>query len=260
VGICVSEKLFQSFRLVVRGKGGHSSVPPTEGDPVLTLARALVKLGEYHFPAHVLPAVQAQLLDAATHEAGGLKGALERAGRTARLSPADEAALAGDRFYNALVRTTCVATMLQAAPQDNVLPTSAEATVNCRILPDETRAQTRARLVETIGDPTVEVTEAADFGVGPAVSLDSDAGRAIARVAKRRWPGAAVEPSMSTGATDSRHLRAAGISAFGVSAAPITIEDAARGYGAHGPNERRPVRWLDEGTAYLDELVSELAR
>jgi acetylornithine deacetylase/succinyl-diaminopimelate desuccinylase-like protein len=260
LGIGVSEKLFQSYRLVVRGKGGHSSVPATDSDPVVTLARALIKVGEYRFPARVLAAAQAQLSEAAAHEQGALKAALERAGRTARLSPADEAALSGDRFYNALIRTTCVATMLQASPQDNVLPTSAEATVNCRILPDETREQTKARLVERIGDPAVEVGPSADFGVGPSDSIDSDAARAIAKVAKRRWPAAAVDASLSPGATDSRHLRAAGIAAYGLSAAPITIEDGRRGYGAHGPNERRPAHGLDEGTSFLDEVVTELAK
>src|SRR5262249_10930337 len=141
VGVGTAEKTFQSYRLIVRGKGGHSSIPPTDSDPVLTLSRALVKVGELRFPARVIPATRQQLAFEAKLEKPPLSDAEARVAETSEVSEADERVLATDRIINAHIRTTCVTTQLFAAPQDNVLPTTAEAIVNCRILPDETREQ-----------------------------------------------------------------------------------------------------------------------
>src|SRR5438309_9082084 len=164
VQIGVAEKTFQSYQLVVKGKGGHSSVPPpVEGDPVVTLARALQRVGDLRFPAKVVPEAREGIALMATHEQQPLSDALRRAAQTGTLSPQDEAVLRKDRLANAQVHTTCVTTMLRASPQDNVLPTTAEATVNCRILPDETREQTQARLAQEIGDPAVELKPLEDF-------------------------------------------------------------------------------------------------
>src|SRR5262249_54857234 len=143
VGIGVAEKTFQSYRLRVQGKGGHSSAPSPDSDAVATLARALVKIGDYRFEQKVLPQVKDMFALAAHAEAPPLSLALEHASKTApKISPEDGEVIAKDRAFNALTRTTCVTTMLRASPQDNVLPTDAEAIVNCRIMPDETREAT----------------------------------------------------------------------------------------------------------------------
>ncbi len=130
VQIGVAEKTFQSYALTVKGKGGHSSVPPTDSDPVVTLARALQRIGELRFPAKVLPESREGIALQALREKPPLSTALEHAARSGALSPQDDAVIGKDRLANAQVRTTCVTTMLKAAPQDNVLPTTAQATVN----------------------------------------------------------------------------------------------------------------------------------
>jgi hypothetical protein len=151
VGIGVAEKQYQSYRIIARGGGGHSSAPKPGEDPALALARAVVKVGELRFPARVLPEVRASFAAAAAWEKPPLDGALRHAAQSApKLAPEDERIIAADRAYGSLVRTTCVTTMLKGSPQDNVLPTTAEAVVNCRIMPDETRAQTLAALVKAI--------------------------------------------------------------------------------------------------------------
>jgi acetylornithine deacetylase/succinyl-diaminopimelate desuccinylase-like protein len=261
VNIGVGEKSYQSYRLLARGGGGHSSVPKPGDDPALTLARAIVKIGEYRFPAHVLPEVRDALAAASTWEKPELAEALRHASETAPVvREQDERILGRDRTYNALIRTTCVTTMLKASPQDNVLPTSAEATVNCRILPDETREQTLATLVRIIGDKGVEVTPLADNKVGPPSPLEGVVPSAVEKVARAAFPHAKIVRSIGTGATDSRHLRAAGILAYGVSAAPTSLEEARKGYSAHGPDERRPIKWLGPGARYVRDIVYELAR
>jgi acetylornithine deacetylase/succinyl-diaminopimelate desuccinylase-like protein len=261
VGIGVAEKSYQSYRIIARGGGGHSSIPKPGEDPALALARALVKVGELEFPARVLPEVKKQLGAAASWEKAPLDAALRRASQSApKLLPEDERILSADRTYGAFIRTTCITTMLQGSPQDNVLPTTAEAVVNCRILPDETREQTLATIVKAIGDPKIEVKPEVDNIVGPSSPLDGEVPAIIERVAKATFPKAAVVASMSTGATDSRHLRRAGIVAYGVSAAPTSLDEVRAGHGAHGPDERRPVKWLGPAAVFLRSVVHEIAR
>jgi acetylornithine deacetylase/succinyl-diaminopimelate desuccinylase-like protein len=260
VGLGTAEKTFQSFSFVVRGKGGHSSIPPTDSDPVLSLARALVKVGEFRFPARVIPASRDELAADSKLEKPPVSDAVARVASTGQVSAEDERILSKDRIINAHLRTTCVTTQLQGSPQDNVLPTSAEATVNCRILPDETREQTLATLERIVGDPAVEIKPIGDFGFGPYSPASAELAAAAQKVADAIWPGTRVVSTMSTGATDSRHLRAIGIRAYGVSVSPVAKSEGLSGHVAHGPDERRPAKWLADGARYLHDLVYEIAR
>jgi acetylornithine deacetylase/succinyl-diaminopimelate desuccinylase-like protein len=261
VGIGVAEKTYQSYRLIARGGGGHSSSPKPGEDPALSLARALVKVGELRFAARVLPAVKSWFEASSSWEKAPLASALRNAAQSApTLLPPDEKVIAADRSYGALIRTTCVTTMLQGSPQDNVLPTSAEAVVNCRILPDETREQVQAMIVKAIGDPKIEVKWESDHFVGPMSPITGVVPSAIEKVASQAFPKAKIVRSMSTGATDSRHLRAAGIQSYGVSCAPTSYDEVRVGRGAHGPDERRPMKWLGPAARYMRELVLEIAR
>jgi acetylornithine deacetylase/succinyl-diaminopimelate desuccinylase-like protein len=256
----VSEKIFQTFQLVVKGNGGHSSRPPTIGDPVVALARALVKVGEHRFPVTVLPETKADFAsELATAEPTYL-GALRHAIASApRIAPADDAVLSKDPGYNADIRTTCVTTMLKAAPQDNVLPTTVEATVNCRILPGETRADVRATLVKVIADPNVTVTEGAQFGDAAASPFEGEVVETVKKVVAARFPGIPVVPGMSSGATDSRHLRSIGIRAYGVSPGMGSRAESKAAHAAHGPDERKAAKWLVPGAEYFREVVRTLA-
>jgi acetylornithine deacetylase/succinyl-diaminopimelate desuccinylase-like protein len=261
VGIGVAEKTFQTYRLRAHGKGGHSSVPPPDGDPVVALAHALVKVGELRFPARVIPEVKQQLVASAAGQAGQLAGALRSAGETApKLGAAEEKVLSADRLFNALIRTTCVTTMLQGSPQDNVLPVVAEAMVNCRILPDETIEGTKAALANAIADPAIELELASDFGAGGATRVGGPVFDAVSATAKKLWGDVRVLPTMTAGGTDSRYLRQIGVAAYGVSVAPGTLDDQRKGFGAHGANERRLVRWLPDGVRFLREVTLALAR
>jgi acetylornithine deacetylase/succinyl-diaminopimelate desuccinylase-like protein len=263
VGIGGAEKTYQSYHLIARGGGGHSSIPsPKPGeDPALELARAVVKVGEFRFPGRVLPAVKEWFAAAASWESGPLEAALKHAAATApTLTPADDKVLSAERSFNAQVRTTCVTTMLKGAPADNVLPTTAEAEVNCRILPDETREQTLATLTKVIGNPKIEIKPEDDHGVGPASAIAGEVPAIIRRVAQEAFPKAKVVSNMSTGATDSRHLRGLGIACYGLGGAPTSAEESRAGHTAHGPDERRPVKWLGAGARFLRDVVLAVAK
>ena len=260
VQIGVAEKTFQSYALTVKGKGGHSSVPPTDWDPVVTLARALQRVGDLRFPAKVLPESREGIALQARREKPPLSTALEHAAKEGAVSPQDEAIIGKDRLANAQVRTTCVTTMLKAAPQDNVLPTSAQATVNCRILPDETREQTQARLAQAIADPAVELKPLDDIGFAKPSPISGPVTQAVHAAARSLWGGVPVSHSMGTGATDSRHLREIGIQSYGLGGAPGTQDDQRAGRAAHGADERRPIKWMGEGVRFLREVTLQLAR
>ena len=260
VQIGVAEKTFQSYQLIVKGKGGHSSVPPTEGDPVVTLARALERVGQLRFPGKVLPEAREGIALMATHEKPPLSDALRHVVQTGTVSPEDDAVIGKDRLANAQVRTTCVTTMLGAAPQDNVLPTTAEATVNCRILPDETREQTQARLAQAIGDPGVELKPLEDIGFAKPSPISGPVNDAVHAAARKLWGDVPVSHQMQTGATDSRHLREIGIQSYGLGGAPGTREDERAGRAAHGADERRPIKWIGPGVLFLREVTLQLAR
>ena len=260
VQIGVAEKTFQSYHLTVKGKGGHSSVPPTDVDPVVTLARALQRIGELRFPAKVTPEAREGIALSARYEKPPLSDALKRVADTGTVSPEDDALISKDRLANAQLRTTCVTTMLKAAPQDNVLPTTAEATVNCRILPDETREQTQTKLAQAIGDAAVDLKPTEDFYSAKPSPIAGAVNDAVHAAARAVWGDVAVVHAMGTGATDSRHLRQVGIQSYGLGGAPGTREDARAGRAAHGADERRPIRWIGDGVRFLREVTLQLAR
>ena len=260
VQIGVAEKTFQSYQLTVKGKGGHSSVPPTDVDPVVTLARALQRIGELRFPAKVVAEAREGIALSARYEKPPLSDALKRVADTGTVSPEDDALISKDRLANAQLRTTCVTTMLKAAPQDNVLPTTAEATVNCRILPDETREQTQTKLAQAIGDAAVDLKPTEDFYSAKPSPIAGAVNDAVHAAARAVWGDVAVVHAMGTGATDSRHLREVGIQSYGLGGAPGTREDARAGRAAHGADERRPIRWIGDGVRFLREVTLQLAR
>jgi acetylornithine deacetylase/succinyl-diaminopimelate desuccinylase-like protein len=261
VEVSAAEKITQNYRLVVSGPGGHSSLPSADIDPTAMLARAVERIAAYKFTPRALPAVTDQLAFRATREQQPVRGALERLVTSApKVTPDDEQILSTDRFLNALIHTTCVTTMLQASPQANVLPTTAEAVVNCRILPDETPAQVKAALELAIGDPAVAVRlEPRAGGVAPLAEIDASVMDAV-RDAAARWPGAVVYPTMLIGSSDSRFLRAAGIRSYGLYASPTSFAEETAGRTAHGPDERVPTKWLDDGVRFLRDVVLNLAR
>ena len=262
ISLGVAEKTYKSFKLQTHGPGGHSSVPPPmDHDAVLELARALVKVGEYRFPAHLIPEARDQVAAAARVEKPPLSEALANAARTApRLTPRDEELITADRAYNAAIRTTCVVTQLEGAPADNVLPTAPWAAVNCRILPDETIAQTEERLKAAIADPGVQLTQMDELGPGGKVPLEGPVPLAVRAAAKKLWGTTPVVNAMGFGASDSRYLRQAGIASYGIDTSPTSLEDIRRGFGAHAANERAPIQWLPVGTDFLREVVRELVK
>jgi acetylornithine deacetylase/succinyl-diaminopimelate desuccinylase-like protein len=157
--------------------------------------------------------------------------------------------------YNALLRTTCVATRLEAGHADNAMAQTARAIVNCRVLPGEPVQEAERTLVKILADEKITVTQIGGYTLSPPSPLRRDVVEAVEKLTAEFWPGIPLVPVMSTGATDSRFLRNAGIATYGHSGLAAEMGDGR----AHGKDERLLVKSLFEGLEYQYRLVKALA-
>lgn len=253
LGIAVAEKLYATYSLTTSNPGGHSSLPVPE-NAISQLAAALVRLQQHTFPVRTNEATRAMLESYAALETGALRSDLLAiaAGR------ADAAALArvtAVPHLNAMLRTTCVATMVQAGHAENALPMRARATIQCRLLPDEDVATMPARLAAIVGDPSVEIGTVWEPLAAPASTLDPRVRSTVERIVADMWPGLPVIPTMNTGATDGTFIRAAGVPTFDVNGLYVDLEDVR----AHGKDERVSVDAFYEGVDFQYRFTKALA-
>lgn len=248
-----SEKVYQSFTLEVTNPGGHSSLPVRD-NAIYHLADALIRIRNHDFPVS-LNEVTREFFERSADIA---EGELADAMRGVLQSPPDPAAVAWfsvKPFYNSRLRTTCVATRLDAGHAENALPQRARATVNCRVLPGESIDAVHNTLVTVIGNSKVSVTPVASATLSPPSPLTPEVLGAIETVTEQMWPGVPVIPTMSTGATDGLYLRNAGIPVYGVSGLFGEIDDVR----AHGQNERILVDSFFDGQEFLYRLATRLS-
>ena len=247
-----TEKVTASFTITAKNRGGHSSVP-REDNAIYDLAAALTRLSKFSFPVQLNEVTQSFFAKTAEIETPEVGAAM----RAIVLDPADPAGatLARDPRYNAMMRTTCVATMLSGGHASNALPQTAKATVNCRIMPNVPPSEVRDGIVRAIGDPNIEVSPASAMTPTSPSRLSPDIFGPIESVTKELFGNIPVIPVMSTGATDSRSFRRVGIPAYGVSGLFGDPDDAR----AHGRDERMSIKWFYEGQEFLYRLTKALA-
>lgn len=251
-----AEKTYQDFRLTAYGPTGHSSVP-LKDNAIYRMSRALSRVGRHPFPARLLPVTRANLKARAAKEEGDVADAMEEIVNAKGVLPSSALdVLDKDPALSANLRTTCVATMIDGGTRVNALPAEVSATINCRILPDQSVQDVEAELVRVIGDPEIEIESTMDFGFAAPSPLDGAGPDAIRAAAAQMWPGLPIIPFMSRGATDSRFLRAMGIPAYGINPIAVSDEDARR---AHGIDERIPADGLQPAVEFLYRMVVELA-
>jgi acetylornithine deacetylase/succinyl-diaminopimelate desuccinylase-like protein len=251
--IQLAEKVYRSFRFEVHDPGGHSAQPRRD-NAITRLAEALVRLADYKFPAR-LNEVTARWLQVVTRlEAPDVRAAV------AALAAGDnrpETILPLTRRpgWDNQIRTTCVATMLVAGHAENAMAQTARATVNCRLLPDESPDDVQRSLQRVVADEKVAVIPLGTVVESPASPLSPQVMQAVEEIAGDLWPGVPVVPTQSGGYTDNRWLRKYGIPAYGVSG--LFSEEGKSG--VHGLNEQIGVAQLFDGKEFLDRLVRRLA-
>ena len=260
--LAVGEKAFAQFRIRTRGVGGHGSVPEHEHSAVIHLAKAVVALGDLDPPAVVLP-LTARFIDTIVSDAG-LRHRLRdpslarAAGRELRARQPAVASL-----VEPLLGATFTPTMLDAGKVVNVIPTHAEAQIDCRILPGMTPQQTKAIVAATL-DPLgidwefewVDVTEA--NASDPHTPLSAS----IERVLKSDVPGATLAPMCSGSFTDSRWFREyfPEVVAYGFAPYPSESLSDMSGGRDHSPDERIKVADVTYQALFFERVARELLR
>jgi acetylornithine deacetylase/succinyl-diaminopimelate desuccinylase-like protein len=256
VAIQASEKLYQDFALKVTNPGGHSSLPVAD-NAIYHLAEGLARLEHYKFPFELNEVTRAYF-GRMSLIVGGPVGADMKA---ILRNPPEEAAVArlsNLPFYNGITHTTCVATRLEAGHANNALPQMARANVNCRILPGHSSEETRATIIQVLGDPQISV-EAVFTGVGggksnPPSPLRPDLMNTLEKVSTGMWPGVTVVPVMETGASDGAISRAAGLPTYGISGMWMDVNDDR----SHGRDERLLVWSFYEGVDFYYRFLKAL--
>jgi len=249
----VAEKMYTTYMLEVRDVGGHSSVP-TKSNPIYALSAGLERLGNFNFPVKLADVTKTYFARSAPFATGQLADDMRAVG-AGNPDPSVIERMSANPAYNAQFRTTCVATMVQAGHAENALPQSAKATVNCRILPHDDPEEVERLLTQAVGDKIV-VRNMGKPLRSPASPLNGDLVKTVESLTQQMWPGVPVVPAMSTGATDSRFMRNAGIPMYGVTGMFLEPADAR----AHGLDERIEIQRLYDGREFLYRLVSELAK
>jgi acetylornithine deacetylase/succinyl-diaminopimelate desuccinylase-like protein len=251
----VGEKTYQDFRLEVTNRGGHSSVPEKD-NAIYRLAGALKRVEAYTFPAQFSDANRGYFAAMAKIRAARGEATIAAAMTAFLRDSGDTQALAlvsaQDHLWNALLRTTCVATMLEAGHAPNALPQRARANVNCRIFPGTSVEAVHAQLEALVADPEVKVlTLDRDGPSSPSQPVPADVMAPIESLTEEFWPAVPVIPILGVGSSDSRFLRASGIPTYGIT--PLfTLPD----YGnVHGLNEYVSVQRLLECRSFLYRLL-----
>ena len=261
VDLEATEKQYADFELTALNPGGHSSLP-TPDNAIYHIADALSRLERAPFPFELNPVTRTYF-----ERRAPLEDAQTRADMNAILrTPPDSAAaarLSKDPRYNAMLRTTCVATRLTAGHANNALPQTAQANVNCRILPGHSPEETGQTLIRVFDDPKVAVRYVGAIGAAdkapdskgfPTVLPPAEVLRPLERVAAEMWPGAPVIPEMETGASDSVHTMAAGIPSYGIGGLGIDQDDIR----AHGKDERLRVASYFEGVEFYYRFLKAM--
>jgi acetylornithine deacetylase/succinyl-diaminopimelate desuccinylase-like protein len=257
------EKLYADYQLTATSPGGHSSLPVPD-NPVYHIADALTRLQAYQFPFELNAVTRAYFERMSTLESGrtsaDMKGVLQNppdAGAIERLSAIPK--------YNAIMRTTCVATRLSGGHANNALPQSAEAIVNCRILPGHSAVEIRQQLVHILNEPKVSVRyvsnagevqdTASDVKAVPPMVLQPEVMQPLEKLVARMWPGIPVIPEMEAGASDGKITSEAGLPTYGLNGIAIDINDVR----AHGKDERVAVDSYYQGVEFYYRFAKMLS-
>jgi acetylornithine deacetylase/succinyl-diaminopimelate desuccinylase-like protein len=252
--IQIGEKAYQDFTLTATNPGGHSSAPPPD-NAIYDLSRAMLAVGGLEFPIEFNDVTRAYFEKAGKARGSELGAAMVALAK----NPADKAAEAivnKDKGLHSMLRTTCVATLVDAGHELNALPQRATANVNCRMFPGRTPAETKAALAAAIANPAITIEERVkDKPIAIQPPLDPRIVGPVEKLAAKHFPGVPVVPTMLTGATDGVYLQAVGIPVYGVPSVWTNPD----GNGTHGLNERVEVRALYTARDYLYDLVKELS-
>ncbi|MGB8491741.1 MAG: M20/M25/M40 family metallo-hydrolase [Bacteroidales bacterium] len=254
MNIQTSEKVYVDLKFETHYNGGHSSLPGND-NAIYELCRALDKLSGYDFPIRLNETSRLFFERNALNETGRLQSDMIAAGRIPPDTSAAERLARSSPYYNSMMRTTCVATLLDGGHANNALPQTAEANINCRLLPDDNPENVLSTLKSVINDPQVGITISEASIISPVSPLRNDVLAVLDSITASMWPGVIVTPLMSAGATDGRYLRKAGIAVYGISGMFKDVDDVR----AHGRDERIGSKEFYKGLEFMYRFIRALS-
>ncbi|NKB99665.1 MAG: M20/M25/M40 family metallo-hydrolase [Pseudomonadales bacterium] len=252
--IQTAEKIFLSYKVSATNPGGHSSIP-REDNAIYDLSQALLNIRNYQFPLVINPEMRlgfARLAEISPGQMGeDLKGLLKPTPDSEAL-----ARLSKIPSINALLRTTAVATMLEGGHAPNALPQTAAAVVNVRMMPGSDPEDVLSALIDAVDNSDVKVEFQGGGRPSDPSPLTDEILNAVESATEEMWPGVAVMPTMTTGATDGAKMRNAGVPTYGISGLFVDRNDIR----IHGRDERLLVTSFYEGYEFLTLLVHKLSK
>ncbi len=248
--IQAAEKVYQDFTLETTNPGGHSSRPVPK-NAIYDMATALNKVSGVEFPVMFNDATRAYFTRLSPLT-GGEDGKAMLAIVANPNDAAADATLSKNKMWHSMLRTTCVATMIEGGHALNALPQHVSANVNCRIFPGVSVESVRDTLTAAINDPSVKITiREPRSPATPTPTMGPDILKPIEKVVAEVYPATPVLPMMSTGATDGIYISSAGIPTYGITGIFIDPDEG----NIHGLNERIGVKPLMDGRKFQYKLV-----
>ncbi|MGB9432971.1 MAG: M20/M25/M40 family metallo-hydrolase [Candidatus Acidiferrum sp.] len=256
VGVQVAEKVSVNVLVTAKGKGGHASMP-TKENPVVHLAAAVEKIGNYTAQVHLTSIVRRYFEGLSAIEDDDTAKWMRVIDTPDRGDHAQRVLSDMNPMWNSMMRDTIAPTMLQAGVRSNVIPSEARAVLNVRLLPGDTIDVLLNDLNKLVNDPSVKLEVMQDGGLAaPNSSIETDFYALITKLSAKEFGGAPVLPLLSTGATDSAQLRLHSVQAYGLRPFPLTEEDDSR---VHGDDERLPLASFAKGVDLITRIVTEFS-
>ena len=248
------EKICMDYKMEVHNKGGHSAVP-VKDNAIYRLAEALTRLAGFDFPVNLNETTRMFFERSALQETGQTKADMLAMARVPLDTTAANRLAKTSPFYNSKMRTTFVATMLSGGHAENALPQSAQANINCRMLPDESPDNVLAALKAVVADTLVTISCTNASTLSPRSPLRKDVLDDLDQLTASMWPGVIVAPYMSSGASDGKFLRAAGIPVYGITGMFADMDDVR----AHGKDERIGIKEFYKGVEFIYRFIKVLS-
>jgi acetylornithine deacetylase/succinyl-diaminopimelate desuccinylase-like protein len=256
VAVQASEKVAMNANVIATGQGGHASIP-TKDNPVVHLAAAVQKIGDYTAPVHLTSITRRYFEALSAIEDDDIAKWMRVIDSGDRGDHAQRVLSDANPLWNSMMRDTVVPTMLQAGIRANVIPSEARANLNIRLLPGDSSEALLSDLRKLVNDPNVKIELQPDSGLAaPNSSIETDFYANITKVSAQEFGGAPVVPFMSTGATDSSQLRLHSVQAYGLRPFPLSEEDDRR---MHGDDERLPLASFAKGVDLTVRIVAEFS-
>lgn len=255
LGMETSEKNYVDFRLEVKSNGGHSS-RPVKDNAIYHLSQGLSRLAAFDFPVSLNETTRGFFERTAALESPATAADFHALIGTDRAKAAAAAArLSSSAYFNALLRTTCVATRLEGGHANNALPQTAAAIVNCRMLPQDSLANVQSTLKRALEDDRISISIVGEAVPAPASAINPTIVSKLEALSRKLYGGLPVVPAMDTGASDGKYLRIGGIPTYGVPGVFEDVDDTR----AHGKDERIGVKDFYDGVDFYYKFIKSLA-